>query len=82
MIPAQGLRIGEVCRDTKLGETAVRRWLMQLDADEMGQGGIGKPLTSEQQRVRQLEAGNRQLRGDVDSLEKHRPSLPGDREVS
>lgn len=69
----QGLSVGDVCRDMKLGETAVRRWLAQADE---GRPGIGKPLTAEQQRIRQLEAENKQLRGDVDILKKHRPSLP------
>ena len=43
---------------------------MQFDAEQLGQPGIGKPLTSDQQRIRQLEAENKQLRGDVDILKK------------
>ena len=70
MIQVQGLSVGEVCRDMKLGETAVRRWLAQVDAEQMGQPGIGKPLSTDQQRIRQLEAENKQLRGDVDLLKK------------
>lgn len=70
MIRDQGLSVGEVCRDMKLGETAVRRWLAQADAEAAGRPGIGKPLTAEQQRIRQLEAENKQLRGDVDILKK------------
>jgi transposase len=70
MIRAQELSVGDVCRDMKLGETAVRRWLAPIDAEQLGQPGIGKPLTAEQQRIRQLEAENRQLRGDVDILKK------------
>ena len=70
MIRSQGLSVGQVCRDMKLGESAVRRWQAQLDAEQSGQPGIGKPLTAEQQRIRQLEAENRQLRGDVDILKK------------
>ena len=70
MIRAQGLSIGQVCTNMKLGETAVRRWLAQVDAEQLGQPGIGKPLTAEQQRIRQLEAENRQLRGDVEILKK------------
>ena len=70
MVRAQGLSVGEVCRDMKLGETAVRRWVAQVDCEQLGQPGIGKPLTAEQQRIRQLEAENRQLRGDVDILKK------------
>jgi transposase len=70
MIREQGLSVGEVCRDMKLGETAVRRWLAQGDEEAAGRSGIGKPLTAEQQRIRQLEAENKQLRGDVDILKK------------
>ena len=70
MIKQQGLSIGQVCKDMKLGETAVRRWLTQFEAEQSGRPGIGKPLTADQQRIRQLEAENRQLRGDVDILKK------------
>jgi len=70
MIKDQGLSISQVCQDMNLGETAVRRWLKQMDAEQAGQSGIGKPLTAEQQRIRQLEAENRQLRLDNDILKK------------
>jgi len=39
-----------------------------LSVGQAGQSGIGKPLTAEQQRIRQLEAENRQLRMDNDIL--------------
>ena len=77
MIRDQGLSVTQVCQDMKLGETAVRRWLRQVDAELTGSPGSGKPLTTEQQRIRQLEEENRRLRQDVDILKKHRPSLPG-----
>ena len=70
MIKQQGLSIGQVCKDMQLGETAVRRWLTQFEAEQSGLPGVGKQLTPEQQRIRQLEAENRQLRGDVDILKK------------
>ena len=70
MIREQGLSIGEVCRSMELGETAVRRWLAQYDAECSGGPGMGKPLTAEQQRIRQLEAENRQLREDNTLLKK------------
>jgi len=59
----------------KLGETAVRRWVNQLNAEQNGEVGIGKPLTPDQIRIRELEAQNRQLRMDVDILKRHQPSL-------
>ena len=70
MIRDQGLSVGEVCRDMKLGETAVRRWVTQAGEEAAGRPGIGRPLTAEQQRIRQLEVENKQLRGDVDILKK------------
>ena len=70
MIKDQGLSITQVCRDMDLGETAVRRWIQQYEAELSGRAGVGKPLTPEQQRIRQLEAENRQLKQDNDLLKK------------
>lgn len=70
MIQDQGLTVAQVCQDFKLGETAVRRRLKQVQAEQSGQPGIGKPLTPDQQRIRQLEQENRQLRTDNELLKK------------
>ena len=70
VIKAQGLSVGQVCKDMGLVESVVRRWLSQFEAEQSGFPGIGKPITAEQQRIRQLESENRQLRGDVDILKK------------
>ena len=66
----QGLSVGQVCTDMSIGETAVRRWVKQVEAEQFGNSGIGKPLTVEQQRIRQLELENRQLKSDNDLLKK------------
>jgi transposase len=70
MIRDQGMSVMQVCGDMNLSESAVRRWVAQYDAEQMGQAGIGKPLTVEQQRIRHLEAENRQLRQDNELLKK------------
>ena len=70
MIRDQGLSVGQVCRDMSLGETAVRRWLAQYDEEAAGRPGVGKPLTAEQQRIRQLESQVRQLQSDNELLKK------------
>ena len=70
MIKEQGLTVPQVCQDLDLGETIVRNWLKQFDAEQAGQPGPGKPLTADQQRIRQLEEENRRLRTDVDILKK------------
>ena len=73
MVKEQGLSIPQICREMELGKTAVRRWVQQHEAESSGQPGIGKSLTPEQQRIRQLEAENLRLKQDNDP---HRPSLP------
>ena len=70
MIQANGLSISQVCQDMQVGETAVRRWLKQAETEQLGQASIGKPLTPEQQRIRQLELENRQLKSDNELLKK------------
>lgn len=47
MVKVQGLSISQVYGDMKFGESAVRRWVAQLEAVQLGQNGIGKPLTAE-----------------------------------
>lgn len=70
MIREEGLSVGQVCRDMDLAESAVRRWVEQFDEEAAGRPGLGKPLTAEQQRIRQLEAENRQLKSDNEILKK------------
>ena len=70
MIKTQGLSVGQVCKDMGHVESVVRRWLTQFEAEQAGLPGIGKPITAEHQRIRQLESENRQLRGDVEILKK------------
>ena len=70
MIKEQGLTATQVSQSMDIGETAIRRWIKQYEAEKNGQRGIGNPLTVDQQRIRQLEHENRQLRGDVAILKK------------
>jgi transposase len=70
MIREQGLAVNQVCRDMNLVESAVRVWIKQFDEESVGKAGSGKPLTTEQQRIRALEAQVRQLQSDNDLLKK------------
>ncbi|RFC35939.1 MAG: hypothetical protein DID92_2727743861 [Candidatus Nitrotoga sp. SPKER] len=51
MVVDQGLSITQVVKDTNVGRTAVSRWIEQYRAEQLGQTGIGKPITAEQQRA-------------------------------
>ena len=81
MIKVQGLSLKQVCKDLNLVESAVRRWLSQFEAEQAGLPGIGKPITAEHQRIRQLELENRQLRGDVEILKKASVGSTGQRNM-
>ena len=70
MVVDQGLEIAQVVKDMNIGRTAVSRWVKQYRAEQLGKPGIGKPITAEQQRIRQLETENRQLRSDTELLKK------------
>lgn len=70
MIKEQGQSVQNVSETMSIGQTAIRRWLTQYAAEQNGQPGIGKPLTAEQQRIRQLEQENAQLKQDVTILKK------------
>lgn len=70
MIKEQGLSVQNVSESMNIGSTAIRRWVTQYGEEQKGLPGIGKPLTAEQQRIRQLEQENRQLKGDVELLKK------------
>jgi transposase len=70
MIREQGLSVSQVCKDMDLTTSAVHRWLQQYDAELAGHPGIGKPLTAEHQRIRELEKELRQLKSDNELLKK------------
>lgn len=70
MVKDQGMSVTQVSQSLNLGETAVRRWVRQYEAELAGNPGIGLPLTAEQQRIRQLEEENRKLRSDNELLKK------------
>ena len=70
MVKEQGLTVPQVCRDMDLDATAVRRWVRQYEAELSGQLGFGIPVTPEQQRIRQLELENLQLKQDNELLKK------------
>ena len=70
MVVEQGISVTQVSQDMKVSASAVRRWAKQLRAEQNGQPGLGKPLTAEQIRIRELEAQNRQLQMDNSILKK------------
>jgi len=71
----RGQRKFELCR-CPLVESAVRRWVEQFDEEAVGRRGLGRPLTPEQQRIRQLELEVRQL-AKSDETTRRLMTVPG-----
>lgn len=51
----------QACRSLDVGEMALRRWVDQLRAERGGVTPKGKAMTTEQQRIQELEAQVRKL---------------------
>jgi len=43
MVKVQGLSISQVCKDMKIGESAVRRWIAQFEAEQLGRAALANP---------------------------------------
>ncbi len=67
LVRTSGKSIGEVCRDLDLTETAVRRWVAQVDIDSGRRDGL---TTAEREELGQLRREVRVLRQERDILAK------------
>ena len=71
LVTERGYTVAQACRELGVGETALRRWLAQLEAESQGYVLPGtKPITPEQQRIRELEERIRILEEDKEILKK------------
>ncbi len=64
----QGYAILEACRSLDIGETALRRWVQQLELERGGGTPVSKALTTEQRRIQELEARVHRLERDMHPL--------------
>ena len=70
LVREQGRSVTETCKALGIGETALRRWITQWQAERTGQPPNGPALTPEHQRIQALEAQVRQLERERDVLKK------------
>lgn len=67
------------CKEFGVGATALRRWVKQLRAEEAGESLAGhKPITPDQQRIRELEAKIHRIERDNEILKKATALLMSD----
>ena len=67
LLRTSGKSVGEVCRDLDLTETAVQRWIAQVDIDAGRRDGL---TTAEREELSRLRRENRVLRDERDILKK------------
>jgi transposase len=67
LIRTSGKTIGQVCRDLDLTETAVRRWVQQVEIDAGKRPGL---TTAERAALAELRRENRILREEREILKK------------
>ncbi|MDW7548437.1 IS3 family transposase [Pseudoalteromonas peptidolytica] len=52
----KGYSLQDACHSLDIGETALRRWVQQLERERNGETPTSKALTPEQQKIQELEA--------------------------
>lgn len=78
LVVNQGYSISEACRSLGVGETAMRRWVAQLEQERSGITPKSKALTSEQQKIQELEARVNRLEREKAILKKATALLMSD----
>lgn len=74
----QGYSMVEASRSLEVGETAMRRWVAQLEVERGGVTPKSKALTPEQQRIQELEARVNRLEREKSILKKATALLMSD----
>lgn len=66
----QGYGHAEACRSVGVAESALRRWVQQVQLERQGVTPAGKAITPEQQRIQELEARVERLEREKAILKK------------
>ena len=74
----EGYSFPEAARSLEVGETALRRWVKQLQDERGGTTPNSKALTPEQQKIQELEAKVNRLEREKTILKKATALLMSD----
>lgn len=78
LVVDQGYSVAEASRSLGVGESALRRWVQQLQQEHIGVTPNTKALTPEQQRIQELEARVSRLEREKAILKKATALLMAD----
>jgi transposase len=70
MVLDQGYNFSEASRSVGIGESVLRRWVLQLQMERQGVTPQGKAITPDQQRIQELEARIERLEREKAILKK------------
>ncbi len=70
--------IPEACKAMGVGDTALRRWVKQLEAERGGVTPKAKAITTEQQTIQALEARIKKIEWEKEILKKATALLMSD----
>ena len=70
LVTEQGYSFADASRSLGIGETALRRWVSQLQQESVGITPKSKAMTPEQQRIKELGARIDRLEREKTILEK------------
>jgi len=70
LVKQQGYTVGQACEALAIGETALRRWVTQYEAETQGVTPHGKAITPEHQRIQALERQVQRLEMEKAILKK------------
>jgi transposase len=78
LVLKEGYSVAEASRSLDVGETALRRWIDQLEGERLGVTPKAKAFTDEQRRIQELEAQVRRLEQEKSILKKATALLMSD----
>lgn len=74
----QGYSVPEASKSLDVGQSAIRRWVKQLQQERGGMTPASKAMTPEQQRIQELEAQVKRLEQEKSILKKATALLMSD----
>jgi transposase len=78
LVLKDGYSVAQASRSLDIGETALRRWIDQLEGERLGVTPKAKAFTDEQRRIQELEAQVRRLEQEKSILKKATALLMSD----
>ena len=74
----QGYSVAQACRSLDVGESALRRWMKQLQNERGGVTPVNHAMTPEQQKIQALERQVKQLEQEKEILKRATALLMSD----